>query len=426
MQNVFGTLVKVENGKIKPGLATCKYNDSQTIECKIKATAKYADGTPVLAADFARTLQAFADPKVKALRSDLVAGIANTRSKDRLLKIELKQPDPELIYNLASTLLIPLKKIDFPNIENFSEMPFSGPYKISKWEHSNSILLTGPDRPNVEFLFVNEDSVALQMYESGKLNMLRRLPTLFIPKYKSRPDFFAITQFRFDYIGFAGELKKNKELRKALSDSLDYQAFQDLYFAKPRPGCPGIPDNLFSPKKPCLSTNKVAPKKYTIEAPLEFIFSRQGGDDHKRTAEWLQAEWSKKLGIQVDIHQLDNKVFVNRLEKGQMTIFRKGLAPERPTCLAVLENFLPGAFENYLDIHDDPFEKIVNQMKTASVSQKKKFCTKAMTWLLDQNLMIPTGPIDFIILVQPKWHGWKLNELNQLDLSGLKISSTKN
>jgi oligopeptide transport system substrate-binding protein len=424
MQNVFGTLVKVNHGRIEPGLASCKYKDSKLIECKIKPEAKYADGSKILAEDFARTLNAFADPKVKALRADLVEPIEKVISKSDKLTLQLKRADSEFIFNLASTLLIPLKKLEFPAIENFNEMPFSGAYKINKWEKKNSIVLTGPGHPNIELLFVGEDTVALQMYESGQLDFLRRLPTLFIPKFKSRKDYFAIPQFRFDYIGFSGSLKSNKELRKALSESIDYKEFQELYFARPRPGCPGIPDSLFS-KKPCLNSTKMN-KKFQDQPTLDFSFSRQGGDDHKRTAEWLQSQWLSKLGIQVNIHQLDNKVFVNQLEAGQMTIFRKGLAPERPTCLAVLENFLPGSLENYLDIHDDRFVKTVTAMQTAHESKKKILCTKAVTWLLDQYLMIPTGPIDFIILVQPKWTGWHLNELNQLDLSRLKISSTKN
>jgi oligopeptide transport system substrate-binding protein len=50
----------------------------------------------------------------------------------------------------------------------------------------------------------------------------------------------------------------------------------------------------------------------------------------------------------------------------------------------------------------------------------KKLCTDAIHILADENWIVPLGEIHFSLLVSPKFTGWKLNSLNQLDLTGLK------
>jgi oligopeptide transport system substrate-binding protein len=81
-----------------------------------------------------------------------------------------------------------------------------------------------------------------------------------------------------------------------------------------------------------------------------------------------------------------------------------------------------GSSEDYLKIRTPEFLELLANLKK-SISQANKYqeaCNKTIKYLLAQHFLIPTGPIHFTLLAKPEWTGWTLNEMNQLDLSGLK------
>lgn len=452
---ISGTLLQYKDRKLTGNLAeNCKFKTPQKVQCTLRKDLKWSDGKEITSADFVRAFQEFINPQNRAFRADLLFPVKNARQifsgalpksdlkvsapTQRILEIELESPDYEFLYTLTSPLLAPLPETPLPGIEELRKNPSlwksSGPYVITAWEAQKKITLQNNprhwkkiNRPLIEVLAVNEDSVALNLYEKGELSFLRRLPTLFIPKYKGRPDFFEIEQFRFDYLGFSAKWKSTPDLRLSLSQSLRYSDLQNLFSAKGVPGCPGIPRALhvdpicheFKPDRAKKLWSSLSDKP----SKLELLYSRQGGDDHKRSMEWIQNEWRTHLGVKVEVNGLDNKIFLERLEKNPPDIFRKGIAPDRPTCLSALENFQTGNSENYIRFSDQEFENILKKMReTKDENTKKKLCERALHQLMDLAWIIPTGPIHFTLLVQPSWKGWSLNELNQLDLSELQIS----
>ena len=49
-------------------------------------------------------------------------------------------------------------------------------------------------------------------------------------------------------------------------------------------------------------------------------------------------------------------------------------------------------------------------------------CRRAIERLLNSNRLIPLGEMYFTIMASPAFTGWDLNELNQLDLSELRLA----
>ena len=453
LSQITGTLLTYQDRKLQPNLAEkCSFQKPTLVRCQLRKNIKWNSGKAITAADFVRGFQSLIDPKNKAFRADLLFPVANAvkvfkgqaQKKDiqvkapseRVLEIELTQPDSEFLYTLTSPLLAPLPASPLPNVVELRGNPAlwmsSGAYEIQSWEAQKKITLKPNShfwkkgaRPSLEVIPISEDSVALNLYEKGELSFLRRLPTLFIPKYKGRPDFFEIEQIRFDYLGFAPRWRELQPLRRAISRALPYAELQALYQAKGTPGCPGIPESLAG-EKVCLIYDPVEaqsewqplrgkPEKFEIG------YSKQGGDDHKRSMEWVQAELKKNLNLRVELNGLENQIFIEKLEKNPPDLFRKGIAPERPTCLSALENFETGNSENYIQFSDPRFDEILKKMRTISQDKpKQKLCAEALHLLIDPAWIIPTGPIHFTLLAQESWTGWKLNELNQLDLSELR------
>ncbi len=454
--NLIRTLYKFDeqNGLVPDLAKDCKFTSPLVLTCHLKNDLKWSDGSPIVAADLVRAFQHLIDPSTRSERADLLIHIKNASAilkgqapfttlgaaalDSQTFKIEFSEADPEFLYKTISHVLGPLKTVEIPSREDAANFVTSGPYQISKWItgskvelKSNPFYPSGPQpRPRVEALFITEDSTALNLYESGQLQFLRRLPALLIPKYQSRPDFFQTPMNRFDYIGLTGPLMEQPLLRRALALSLDYEEFKKIFFSPGLPGCPSLSEKLVSSMH-CYTFNPAEAKKILAQipaekkaAPLQLGFSLLGGDDIKRTAEWLQNQWKKNLGLNIQIQGYDNKTYIRLLTTTPPPIFRKGVSIDRPTCLAALETFGPDNPENYLKINSAPYLSILRNLTSATDErEKKKWCDKGIAFLMDDHLLIPMGRMHFTSLARPKFKGWTLNEMNVLDLSRLHIAN---
>lgn len=437
--NLYRNLLRInEQNELVPDLGVeCKRDRKRDLQCLLNKNLQWSDGSPLTAQDFLNTYKKILNAKTKAPRADILFKIKNaqdiylekkpasslgiTAPNAWTLKFEFQTPDPEFEFNLASTILAPTKS---------DLSAFNGPYKLNEWKKGQKITIERnsyyseghPQRPKVEFLFIEEDAVALQLYQKGELQFLRRLPTLFIPKYKAQKDFQWVPVIRLDYIGFGPELKNNEDIRKAFIYSLNYRELQKIFFSEGLPGCIGLPDAWFPQKAPCYEFNLKKVPSVKSHREYLFAFSSQGGEDHKRATEWMQNQWNKNTGLRVRLESKENKIFLDLLDKNPPALFRKGVSPAHPTCLSALETFSAENQENYLKLQSEEYQEILDKLSQASSeSERKKLCLMGTQYLLDHFLFIPTGAIHFAMLIKPEWVGWKLNQSNQLDLSNLHL-----
>lgn len=435
--NLYRNIFTYDNQKgLIPDLGVgCKRDKKKNLTCTLKKNLQWSDGSSLTSEDFLRTYKKILNPKTNSPRADYLFKIRNAediytgkKSIDTLgisaptkttLKFEFQNSDPDFEYNLANFILSPTK-------EDLSAT--TGPYRLKEWKKGQKIILEPnpfypgghPQRPLVEFLFIEEDSVALQLYEKNELQFLRRLPTLFIPSYKSRKDFVFYPVIRLDYLGFGPQLADDENIRKAFTYSLNYVELQKIFSSEGRPGCIGLPDSWFPKKAPCFEFELKKVPSIRNSKTYTLMFSTLGGEDHKRATEWMQNQWSKNAHLNTFLEVKENKAFLQVLQTNPPTLFRKGVSPDRPTCLAALETFSPSSPENYLRIKSPEYERILSSLSLAQkTAEKKKWCLRGAEYLMKNHLMIPLGAIHFAILVKPDFEGWKLNYLNQLDLSNL-------
>lgn len=413
---------------------SCKRDKKRDLSCKLKKGLKWSDGSPLTAADFLRTYRKIIQASTQAPRADFLFNLKNaeeiyqgkmaveklgvTAPDSQTLSFEFAKPDPDFEYKLASFLIAPTKEtLD----------AYTGPYQLKEWKRGQKLILTPntqypghAQRPQVELLFIGEDSVALQLYEKNELHFLRRLPTLFIPRYKERADFFFYPVLRFDYLGFGPELKSRADVRSALTYSLNYSELQKIFSSKGRPGCAGLPDHWFPEQAPCFEFQPAKAQLSQKTTAYDFMFSSLGGEDHRRATEWMQNQWLKNAKIKTRPQSRENKIFLKTLRDQPPALFRKGVSPDRPTCLATLETFAENNPENYIRLKSAEFTLILEQLaQETNKSEQKKLCKKGVDFLMTQHLLIPLGPIHFAMLAKKEFQGWKLNQMNQLDLSGL-------
>lgn len=403
--------------------------------CTLKKNLTWSDGTALTAQDFVLSLRRVLT--LPSPRADLLFNIKNARAvfeqklpPDQLgvkaidsttFEISWSSDSPDNDVVLMSPLFVPLPK------GQYKRRVFSGPYQLS--DQNNQRLLLSPNllyfkknsRPSVEFQ-IFEENLAVKAYEKKQLDFLKRIPTAQIPRFEKRPDFHWYYVLRLDSIAFGPELKDKPELRKLLTHTLQFEKLQALFHSPGKVGCPGLPQEMSD--EICYRPDrhlKPVPAKTKERTRLVFAYSTSGGDDHRRLAEWLQSQWQKKLNLDLILQPLENKIFQDLLEKNPPALFRKGLNLENPTCYNALEIFTTTHPDNFIHFDNKKYDDLVQKLAEATLPKaQRNLCTQALKVLMDSHVLIPTGRIHFAVMVNPQWTGWRLNELNHLDLSELQ------
>lgn len=446
-------------GEAKPEIAeSCKQIASTKFECKIKIAAKWSDGKAIVAEDFVKSWGRLLAPGAKGVGVSILSNIQNAvdihkgtkplkqlgvRAKSKhLLEIQLIAADSDFLSKLAHPALsVVQSEGNYARSEEAHKTPVSGPYKIAEWSKSNRIRLitneyydaiqSGPKqpRPSAEVLIIEDDETALNLYREGTLTFLRRLPTHYLKDWKDSKELFQVPVVRFDYVGFGPALKEQADLRKALALSLNYQELKVLYSALGIPGCPGISPKWMN-QVPCHEFNLEKAKSHFAKVPenvrqttLTLQFSKLGGDDIQKGMEWMQAQWKKNLGFNVQLQPVEQAVFVAGLKANPPPIFRKGVGLDRASCLAATEIFAASDSENYIKLNDAGYQATLKKLALSrDEKERKNHCTNLVKILIDEAYVIPLGQIHFSLLSKPTFTGWTLTPLNQLDLSRLQFS----
>jgi oligopeptide transport system substrate-binding protein len=422
----------------------------------LKPDRKWNNGTPVTAADYVRAFQFVIDPAHKILSAELLKNLRHAHEilngklppsqlgvravNPHLLELAFATQDNEFEYKLAAIALSPRPAPGYPPREQVTQTLSNGPYQIVEWKNGVRVHLTANPyfstkdhrpRPDVEVLFIGDDEAALTLYEKKELSFLRRFLTTHIADFRTRPDLAEAPVSRFDYIGFGPQLADQPDLRKALALSLDFDELQTLLMSSGTPGCPSFPTEYMD-QPTCLKMDLASAKEALLKVPASVLkqklrveYSALGGEDHRRVFAWAQAQWKKNLQLDIEIQAQEQGVFLAHLRSSSVPIFRKGVSLERPTCLAALETFAADSSENYIHFQNANYSNVLKKMallpgldRTQNL-RYRQLCRRGVEQLIQDYRLIPLGHFKFSMLADRHFKGWQMNEMYQLDLSGL-------
>lgn len=423
---------EIENSFTPGVLKKCDWLSKTKLRCWLSDQIKWSNGEPITATDVKRTFSYLQDPKAKTVRLDLVANIKNiTLTTPQDLTFELSAEDPRFQERLTNPLLAPLHATPTTWPKERGSLVTSGPYQIDQWIPKTKITLKPnrffkghPRRPPIEIFFIPEDATAQVFFQKGQIDFLRRLPTSMIRHYEKDPQFKQQSIIRFDYIGFGPQLDDKPELRKFLSESINFEEWQSLLGAEGRPGCFGIGMNLIT-ADPCLAFKKenLTDWKKLLQnknnPSLELHYSTLGGDEHKRSLEWLQQQWQQHLGLKVVIKGIENSIFIKEMIQDPPPLYRLGITLEHLSCYNALATFLANP-DRPLPFKKEPLLKLVKELQhTKEKRREQLLCQESLEWLINGHWIIPLGRIHTSFLMKPQWKGWHISALNYLDLSQL-------
>jgi peptide/nickel transport system substrate-binding protein len=392
LENVYDTLVEPdENLQVQPSLASkwTTSKDQLTWTFTIRDGVKFSDGTPLTADDVAYSYNRIIDDKLNS--SYKFASTKSIKATDpHTLVITLKSPTPNLLASLGGFKGMGI--VEKANVESgdIKNNPIgSGPFKVAKWTHGDSIKLVRNDNywgdkpalAGVTFTFVKDPTVALENLQGGEVQWTDNLPPQQISSLKNSSDIKVGTAPSSDYWYMALNEKRkpfdNVDVRRAIAFALDRDAIvKAAKFGNATVNETAIPKSSAWYYDYAPYTHDVAQARKLLSGAgvhgLTMDLMVTSEYPETVTAAQVIADELKDVGITVKIRDLDFATWLDEEGKGNFDSFMLGwLGNIDPDEFYYAQHHTGGTF-NFQGYSNPKVDKLLDAGKTETDQTKRK------------------------------------------------------
>lgn len=453
------------DGKLnpKPNMATWTVSpDGKTYTYKLKSGLLWSDGAPLTAQHFWDSWERALNPKTASEYAYFLFDVMGAKEynegklKDSS-KLGIKVVDAQtfvvtLNKRAAYFATIPTFTVTFPirkeliekygkNWTDAGKMVVTGPFQLSEWKHDSKITMV----PNPHYFggkaklekitayVVNEDTTAINMFESGKLHYVSRLPALEIDRLKNNPAYKNSPYLRGYYYGF--NITKppfnDVRVRRAFAHAIDRTQITSLLKGGQIPTTSWVPKGMLGYEPSIgLKFDVKKAKELLAEAgypdgkgfpSITFMFDTR--DDNKLIAERLQAMWKKNLGIDLRVQNEDWKVYLSRLRSDAPPMYRLGWGADYPDPDNFLNLFTSYSGNNYTRWKNKDYDALIEKAASEATPAKRvAIYKKAQQLLTEEDTVIIPLFIDAInVLISPQAKNVELNAMDLLKLNRVTV-----
>jgi oligopeptide transport system substrate-binding protein len=371
--DLFEGLTRIDAaGAVAPGVAESWTRTApDTWLFKLRHDARWSNGQPLTAADFVYSWQRVVDPKTGSKYTVLVEFVKNANAvlagKAPLTSLGVRAVDP---YTLevkteaptsffpqltAMSTMAPVNRAAVTKFGNEWTRPGNivsdGAYSLVDWQPGNRLVMTKSDKywdaskvviTKVTYLPIESDETALRMYEAGQFDYTYTIPSGVYGMLSRQ---------------FTGELKtglfiatyyyslnnddpafRDKRVRQALSMVIDRNLLTSKLTASGELPLYGLiskgtqgaavyqPDWAGWPmaKRVEYARDLLKQAGYSDAKPLTFTLTYNTNDLHKKVALFTTSEWRTKLGVNVKLENVENRVLLKMRHDGKIQASRDG------------------------------------------------------------------------------------------------------
>ena len=356
MMNIMEGLTEVDASlKPKPCLAEKVEvsKDQLTYTFTIRKGVKWSDGVLLKAQDFVEGWKRLLTPTTAApyayVLYDVIgaeefnkstngdfAKVGIKAKDDRTFVVTLKKPVAYFQYLTGFWPLFPIR-IDQVNAGGVrwaraGKIATLGPYLLDSYQVQNKIILK--KNPNywrksggvneAVALIIKDSSTALNVFKTGGIHMMQDFSPDDLKIARPMPEFKTFPYLKSYYLAFKvkGTIMENRNLRLAIAHAIDRRPIPSILNGSQKVASSFIPPKVvghdsklslpFDPQKA-----KDFLKKSGIAKDQKIEFIARNGERPKIMTEYIQSELKKNLGLtNVQISQLDNKIYRNELQTG--------------------------------------------------------------------------------------------------------------
>ena len=465
LTNIMEGLTRFDEDLVpRPALAESwevKDNGSRYI-FHIREDANWTDGRPVTAHDFVYSWRRLLDPETAGEYAYFIYMIKNAEAinsgeikdpaklgaraiDDKTLEVELTRP--VVFFPMITTFIctFPMRRDAVEKHGDEWTRPGNiitcGPYRLTEWWHEYRITIerdpgyhaapAGLDK--VVFYMVVEDSTALSLYQTGDLDVVHPLSPAAIPSYDDSPEYVNYPYFACYYYGFNVTKPPVDDplVRAALASAVDRSQLPNILNGHQIPNPTVIPAGMkdanmdlghrFDPgraKKLLKDAGYDDPSELPI---ITIAYNTQ--ESHKTIAEFVQQQWKDNLGINVELRNMEWKVYLKELQHDPPHVWRLGWILDYPDPDAIMTVYLSNSGNNHTRWKSAEYDRMVLAASVETDPEKRKELYDSAQKLLckKDTAVMPLYTYTINMLVKPWVKDFPENGLDLLDLRDTKV-----
>ncbi len=313
-----------------------------------------------------------------------------------------------------------------------------GPYNLKERKRDSKIVLVKNDRfygaasvsiPEIEFRIVKDDSVAVSLFDTGDLDIVRTLPPTQLRSLASRPEFKQSPYLRLTYFGFNinDPAVKDPKVREALVKAIDREELVKLLHPMVQSTKSWIPLDLDGSNKDVgISTDIEGAKKIWAEIknpPKKIALWFDQNETYKLVAENLQAQWKRNLGVEIELSSQEWKVYLKQIASKAPAVWRLGWGADYPDPDTFMGMFKCNSGNNHTGFCSKRFDELVTKAsQIADMGERTKLYTEAQQIFLEKDIaMIPLFQEQSLHLVSQRVEGFKVDLIGDFLFKRLRL-----
>jgi peptide/nickel transport system substrate-binding protein len=414
---IHDTLFRVDaEGRLAPGLVeSWERPDDRTFVLKLRQGLKFHDGTDFDAAAVQYNIERIRKPEVGSIRGGEINALDTVTVVDKhTVKLALKYPFAAFLFPFTDVTGCIGSPAAFEKWgRDYSlHAAGAGPFKLAEYAKDSRTVLErngsywDPQKPYVDRLILRPiptDSTRLAELRSGGVQIAEALPLQDIQRLRRGQDFVVSERvgFRWEYFGFNLRDQypsRAKKFRQAFQWAIDREALHRVaYFGTGEIGydgiLPGSPfhDKGYKPYSLDLDKAKRLLDESGISLPTTIVAPLQPDPVKQRAAQIFQAT-TEKLGIKIDIQQVDSAGYRSSLQGGAMAIDLQGwwgYRPDPDQYLAILLHS-SGSYARFHGYKNPEMDKLLDaQRGAASEEERRKLFRQISDLMNDDAVYVP-------------------------------------
>lgn len=445
---------------VQPALArSWDFNpDFTEVTYHLRPDAKWSDGSPIVARDFAYSWRRLLDPKTAAEYAYFLFDIKGAEAfnsgkgsaeavgisvvDDHTLRVNFNRPAPYFTHITTFIVTHPVRK---DIVEKFGDawtapenIVVSGAWKPVSLEPEYRMTLAPnpywvlgkPEINRLELYMTAERSTSMNLFVAGDLDVVVDMLPLAIPAFQDNPAYVNAPKLETRYVGFRVDKPpfNNVKLRQALGHAIQRSEFPQVLKGGEIPTTSWLPPGMFGHNKdiglaydPGLARTLLAEAGYPDGKgfPKASVLFR-AGEDWSLIAENLQEQWRRELNISIEIDVREQKVFFQEIDGENPPPAHLGRwVADFPDPENFMNLFEANSGNNSLGYANPSYDAlVVEAIKIKDPKLRLETYSKAQRILLEQDAaIIPIYVAAQNVLINPRLKGVTFNAMGDSSFS---------
>ena len=473
--NCFVGLVRYNlDSELVPGAAESWdiSEDGRTWTFHLVDGAKWSNGSPVTAEDFAFAWQRVLTPEFgSAAANTLYQYILNAESfykgecawedvgvkavDETTLEVTLKDPCGYFPALLATWTYMPVcKEVVEANPDwatDYDNYVSNGPFKLDSYRMGEGIYLVKNENywladqvklEKLDLMIFQDLSTALNAYEAGQLDGLTSVPSTSVPSLKGRDDFYSVPQFSNTYWMFntKDEALSDVRVRKALALAIDRTSLiEDVLQSDAQPATGHVPTGYVQSDGQDFraaggdydigATAKVDEAKallaeagYDDPSQLTVRLNYYTSDTVKKVTEALADMWQTNLGINCVIESAEWAVFYDQILALDYGVAAMGDQATYLHPMAFLQTYQGDAPPLETGWRSQDYENYIAQaMSTTDSAEADRFLHAAEDLFMNDYVLLPLYYGSMRMMMKDYVSNWSMPATGQYVFDQIEI-----